>query len=166
MLPSPFISPSPSPTAAAAAKSLQSCPTLCDPRDGSPPGSAVPGILKARTLEWVAISFSNWVKSVLYVCIFTAEYTFFLHVLLMFLMFNVGDLGSIPGLGRSPSPGEGKGYPLQYSGLENPMDCIVYGVSKSRTRPTFTFTFHLLESSPKWFSLLLLLIYVTNTQDT
>ena len=43
----------------AAAKSLQSCPTLCDPIDGSPPGSAVPGILQARTLEWVAISFSN-----------------------------------------------------------------------------------------------------------
>ena len=46
-------------TAAAAAKSLQSCPTLCDPIDGSPPGSAVPGILQARTLEWVAISFFN-----------------------------------------------------------------------------------------------------------
>ena len=45
--------------AAAAAKSLQSCPTLCDPRDRSPPGSAIPGILQARTLEWVAISFSN-----------------------------------------------------------------------------------------------------------
>ena len=45
--------------AAAAAKSLQSCPTLCDPMDGSPPGSPVPGILQARTLEWVAISFSN-----------------------------------------------------------------------------------------------------------
>ena len=45
--------------AAAAAKSLQSCPTLCDPIDGSPPGSAVPGILQARTLEWVVISFSN-----------------------------------------------------------------------------------------------------------
>ena len=44
---------------AAAAKSLQSCPTLCDPTDGSPPGSAVPGILQARTLEGVAISFSN-----------------------------------------------------------------------------------------------------------
>ena len=43
----------------AAAKSLQSCPTLCDPIDGSPPGSAVPGILQARTLEWVAISFSS-----------------------------------------------------------------------------------------------------------
>ena len=46
-------------TAAAAAKSLQSCPTLYDPIDGSPPGSPVPGILQARTLEWVAISFSN-----------------------------------------------------------------------------------------------------------
>ena len=45
--------------AAAAAKSLQSCPTLCDSIDGSPPGSPVPGILQARTLEWVAISFSN-----------------------------------------------------------------------------------------------------------
>ena len=45
--------------AAAAAKLLQSCLTLCDPIDGSPPDSAVPGILQARTLEWVAISFSN-----------------------------------------------------------------------------------------------------------
>ena len=45
--------------AAAAAKSLQSCPTLCDPIDGSPPGSPVPGILQARTLEWVAVAFSE-----------------------------------------------------------------------------------------------------------
>ena len=45
--------------AAAAAKSLQSCPTLCDPMDSSPPGSSVPGILQARILEWVAMSFSN-----------------------------------------------------------------------------------------------------------
>ena len=45
--------------AAAAAKSLQSCPTLCNPMDGSPPGSPVPGTLQARTLEWVAISFSD-----------------------------------------------------------------------------------------------------------
>ena len=44
---------------AAAAKLLQSCLTLCDPRDDSPPGSPIPGILQARTLEWVAISFSN-----------------------------------------------------------------------------------------------------------
>ena len=48
-----------SPAAAAAAKSCQSCQTLCDPRDGSPPGSPVPGILQARTLEWGAIAFSN-----------------------------------------------------------------------------------------------------------
>ena len=47
--------------AAAAAKSLQSCLTLCGPRDGSLPGSPVPGILQARTLEWIAISFSNFV---------------------------------------------------------------------------------------------------------
>jgi len=52
---------------------------------------------------------------------------------------NVGDLGSIPGLGRSP--GEGKGYPLQYSGLKNPMDCIVYGVAKSWTQLS-DFCFH------------------------
>ena len=58
--------------AAAATKSLQSCPTLCDPIDGSPPGSPVPGILQAKTLEWVAISFSNawsekwkWSRSVM-----------------------------------------------------------------------------------------------------
>ena len=57
--------------AAAAAKSLQSCPALCDPTDGSPPGSLVPGILQARTLEWVTISFSNawkwkWSRSVVF----------------------------------------------------------------------------------------------------
>ena len=52
---------------------------------------------------------------------------------------NAGDTGSIPGLGGSP--GEGKGYPLQYSGLENPMDFIVHGVAKSRTRLS-DFHFH------------------------
>ena len=67
--------------AAAAAKSLQSCPTLCDPIDSSPPGSAVPGILQARTLEWVAISFSNaweWkvkVKSLSHVRLFETPWT-------------------------------------------------------------------------------------------
>ena len=67
--------------AAAAAKSLQSCPTLCDPIDGSPPGSPVPGILQARTLEWVAISFSNawkWkvkVKSLSHVRLFATPWT-------------------------------------------------------------------------------------------
>ena len=46
-------------------------------------------------------------------------------------IFNAGDLGSIPGLGRSP--GEGPGYPFQYSGLENPVDCVLHGVAKSQT---------------------------------
>ena len=55
-LPCPFLQ---IPPAAAAVKSRQSCPTLCDPIDSSPLGSSVPGILQARTLEWVAISFSN-----------------------------------------------------------------------------------------------------------
>ena len=65
----------------AAAKSLQSCPTLCDPIDGSPPGSPISGILKARTLEWVAISFSNawkWkvkVKSLSCVQLFVTPWT-------------------------------------------------------------------------------------------
>ena len=67
--------------AAAAAKSLQSCPTLCDPIDGSPPGSPVPGILQARTLEWDAISFSTawrWkvkVKSLSHVRLFASPWT-------------------------------------------------------------------------------------------
>ena len=58
-VPAPATSVCASRPAAAAAKSLQSCPTLCDPTDGSPPGSPVLGILQARMLEWVAISFSN-----------------------------------------------------------------------------------------------------------
>ena len=68
-------------TYAAATKSLQSCPTLCDPIDGSPPGSPIPGIPQARTLEWVAISFSNawkWkvkVKSLNHVRLFTTPWT-------------------------------------------------------------------------------------------
>ena len=67
--------------AATAAKLLQLCPTLCNPVDGSPPGSAVPGILQARTLEWVAISFSNawkWkvkVKSLSRVRLFATPWT-------------------------------------------------------------------------------------------
>ena len=55
-----FLNSDDKPGYAAAAKSLQLCPTLCDPIDGSPPGSPVPGILQARTLEWVAISFIAW----------------------------------------------------------------------------------------------------------
>ena len=70
----------------------QSCPTLCDPMDCSPPGSSVHGIFQARVLEWGAIAFSD----------------------------NAGYSGSVPGWGRSP--GEGNGNPLQYSCLENPTD--------------------------------------------
>ena len=67
--------------AAADAKSLQSCPILCDPIDGSPPGSSIPGILQARTLQWVAISFSNawkWkakVKSLSHVWLLATPWT-------------------------------------------------------------------------------------------
>ena len=69
--------------AVAAAKSLQSCPTLCDPIDGSPPGSPVPGILQARTLEWVTISSSNawkW-KVKTYVHVKTCTQTFILFII-------------------------------------------------------------------------------------
>ena len=59
---------------------------------------------------------------------------------------NAGDLGSIPGLGRSP--GEGKGYPLQYSGLENSTECVVHGVAKSWTRLS---DFHFLSMVVYWF---------------
>ena len=62
---------------------------------------------------------------------------------------NAGDVGSIPGLGRSP--GEGKGYPLQYSGLENSMDCIVHAAAKCRTRLS-NFHFHACLRLPLWLS--------------
>ena len=101
-------------TAAAAAKSLQSCPTLCEPIDGSPPGSPVPGILQARTLEWVAI----------------------LGLVVKNPPENARDAGLIPGSGRSP--GGGNDNPLQYSCLGNPMDggawlAIVHRVTKIQT---------------------------------
>ena len=64
---------------------------------------------------------------------------------------NVGDLGLIPGLGRSP--GEGNGYPLQYSGLENSMNCIVHGVTKSQTRLSdFHFAYYVLIPGDCWSS--------------
>ena len=88
---------------AAAAKSFQSCSTLCDPIDGSPPGSLIPKILQARTLEWVAISLGFPHSSV------GKESA-----------CNARDPSSIPGSGRSP--GGGNGNPLQYFCLENPTD--------------------------------------------
>ena len=143
--------------AAAAAKSLQSCPTLCDPIDCNPPGYPVPGILQARTLEWVAIPFSNaWkgkvkVKSLSHVRLFATLWTVayqassvhgifqarVLEWVAISFISNAGDLGSIPGSRRSP--GNGNGNLLQYSCLENPMDrgaslAIVHGITMSWTR--------------------------------
>ena len=88
-------------TAAAAAKSLQSCPTLCDPTDGSLPGSAVPGILQARTLEWVAISFSNAWK-------WKVKVKSFSHVRLLVTPWTAG-YQAPPSMGfsrQSPSPSQ------------------------------------------------------------
>ena len=114
--------------------SLQLCPSLCNPMDCSQPGSSLHGILQSRILEWISMPSSR------------GSYQPRVWTQLFFFFFciapggsngrestcNVGDLGLIPGLGRSP--GEGNSYPLQYSGLENSMDCIAQGVTKSRTR--------------------------------
>ena len=85
--------------AAAAAKSLQSCPTLCHPRDDSPPGSPVPGILQARTLEWVAISFSTVSISCCYNYYIQRQYNVSYCLLVFFQMItwvegSQTDLGS------------------------------------------------------------------------
>ena len=144
--------------AAAAAKSLQSCPTLCNSIDSSPPGSPGPGILKAGILEWVAISFSNawkWkvkVKSLSCAGLLATPWTAGYQASPSMGFWgvpcgsagkesacNVGVLGSISGVGRSP--GEGNGNPLQYSCLGNPMDggawwVTVHGVAKSLTWPS------------------------------
>jgi len=126
--------------AAATAKSLQSCPTLCDPIDCSPPGSPVPGILQAKTLEWVAISFSNAWK-------WKVKVKLLSRVRLLATPWTTAYQAPPPmGFSRqeywsglplpSPkyllsirnclaliwTPGEGNGTPLQYSRLENPMD--------------------------------------------
>ena len=156
------------------AKSLQLCPTLCNPMNYSPPGSSVHGILQERILWWVAMPSSrgifpiqrsnpcllcllHWQADSLPVvppgnsrnCIYPSIYINKCSLVNIYLLCctvgmgfpggsagkesacNEGDLGSIPGWGRSPR--EGEGYPLQYSGLENFMDCIVHGASNSRT---------------------------------
>ena len=139
----------------------QSCLILCDPVYYSPPFSSVHGILQARLLEWVAVPFSrgssqprDWPR----VSSNAGIYIFFFFTIWAIIeapiklikvsiwsdkdcvpggsdgkesVWNVGDLGSIPGLGKSPR--ERNGYPLQYSCLENSMDCIVQGVAKSQT---------------------------------
>ena len=125
----------------------------------TPPSSSVHGILQARILEWVAMSSSRVSSQSRYwtcvSCIFCVESRFFTaeppgkppkHILLCIWITrgfpcgsagkapacNAGDLGFIPELGRFP--GEGNGYPLQYSGLENCVDCIIYGVTTSWTQ--------------------------------
>ena len=128
---------------------VQLCPTLSDPMDCSPPGSSIHGIFQARVLECHCLCL---LRDICYVWLILAFEIMSCHLLLIakircwfstWLGFpcgsdgkestcNVGDLDSIPGLGRSP--GEGNGYLLQYSGLENSMDCIVHGISKSRTQ--------------------------------
>ena len=110
--------------AAAAAKSLQSCLTLCDPIDGSPPGSAVPGILQARTLEWVSISFSNAGKWKVKVKLKALSHVWLLatHGLQPTRLLCPWDFP-----GKSTGVGchcllQGASYPLHYSCLGNPMD--------------------------------------------
>ena len=146
----------------------QSCPTLCDPTDYSPLGSSVHGILQARVLEWVAVSFSRGSSRprdrIRVSCLASRFFTLYgtLQVFLCFPqkfkmscrihLIHCGDPGflSANSLGildlwlyrwkdlRSTIFGEENGNPLQYSGLENPMDrgdwwTTVHGVSKSRT---------------------------------
>ena len=113
----------------------QLCPTSSDPMDCSPPGSSIHGICQARVLEWVAIAFSDMKLHTSSQSMLEKET---LYPLVAFpsgstvkeSTYSAGDLGSIPGLERSL--GERKGYPLQYSGLENSMDCIVHGVQRVR----------------------------------
>ena len=110
-------------------ETAQSCPTLSDPTDCSPPGSSIHGIFQARVLEWGATAFSNKVTS------FPQAQGFPGGSVGKELCLHAGDLGSIPGLGRSP--GEGHGKPLQYSCLENPTDrgvwrATVHGVARVR----------------------------------
>ena len=115
------------------AKSLQSCSTLCDPIDGSPPGCPIPGILQARTLEWVAISFSNalkWkvkVKSLSRAGLLATPWTA-AHQAPPSVGFSRQEYWSgvpLPSLIHThiqAQIGEGDDNPLQYFCLENPMD--------------------------------------------
>ena len=114
----------------AAAKSLQSCPTLSDPMDCSSPGSSVHGIFQTRVLEWGAIALDK------YKCCDLTEAIFPVGSADKESAHSAGDASSIPGSGRCP--GEGNGGPRQDSCLKNPMDreawrAIVHGVAKSRT---------------------------------
>ena len=102
--------------------------TLCDPMDCRPPGSSVHRILQARTLEWVAFPPPGGLPNL-------GIEPNLLHL----VHWQAGSLPlAPPGKPLGRSPGEGQGYPLQYSDLENSMDCIVHGVEKSQTRPSPT----------------------------
>ena len=117
---------------AAAAKSLQSCLTLCNPRDGSPSDSSIPGILQARTLDWVAISFSNacmhakLLQSCLTLCdpMDSSPPGFSVHGIFQarILEWVAISFSKFSYTARRSLFGEGNGAPLQYSCLENPMD--------------------------------------------
>ena len=137
---------------------VQSCPTLCDPMDCSSPGSSVHEISQASILEWVVISFSrgisptqgshssllcflHWQADSLHCATWESHIHIYTYIYIDTCASNskesacnAGDPGLIPGLGRSP--GEGNGYPLQYSCLENSMDrrATVHGVSKNPTQ--------------------------------
>ena len=131
------------------AKSLQSCLTLCDPMDHSPPGSSVHGILQARIFERASMLYSrgsSWPRDQTQVCCIAGSF-FTIWATRGFpggssgkdptcQWGDVRDMGSVPGLGRSP--GEGNSNPLQNSCLENSMDrgawwAMVHGVTKNWT---------------------------------
>ena len=125
-------------------KVAQSCPTLCDPMDYT-----VYRILQARILEWVAFPFSSgssgprnqtrvsFIAGGLYQLSYQG---FHCGSAGKESSCNVGNLGLIPGFGRSP--GEGNSYPLQYSVLENSIDCIVHGVTESDTTEGLSLNIH------------------------
>ena len=130
--------------AAAAAKLLQSCPTLCNPIDGSPPGFSIPGILQARTLEWVTISFSNawkWkvkVKSLSHVRLLATPWTAAYQAPPSMGLSRQEYWSGVPLLSPRRSPRGGNSDAAQYACLEDPMDrgacqATVHAVAKSQT---------------------------------
>ena len=132
----------------------QSCPTLSGPMDCSLPGSSVHGLCQARVLEWGAIAFPCYAEEANTMFVKKLYSNKKLEFISDFNKVGVpcssagkestcsaGDLGSIPVLERSS--GEGKGWPLQYSGLENSRDHTVHGVSKSQIQLS---DFHLTRS--------------------
>ena len=134
--------------AAAAAKSFQSCPTLCDPTDGSPPGSPIPEILQARTLEWVAISFSNawkWkvkVKSLSRVWLLATPWTAAYQAPLSTGFSRQEDWSGVP----LPSPC------TVYSHWKNPLKDVWMSLSTYNTGSQFLALGNVLTTKHKFFS--------------